>query len=163
MKSQTARSLAATAFFAGSTCVGPGCVSAPKPRPPPPPAECPRGSDATYKRFDLSSEHPVSLVPSRRIEEIPVQAGDVTAYIIGPWGSFPDHTTFSGRLFLGQERVYGRFTEARLPSGETVPVCLQLFWIGDNPPLGIPMRPGSTATRAIIISSVWVEAVSRFE
>jgi eukaryotic-like serine/threonine-protein kinase len=161
LKTRQARSLLAAGCVAGAA----GCVAGPQPRPQPPPAECPQGATATFERFGVSlhSTHGINLVlPLPRIGYIPLQEGDVTAEIIGRWGGLLDHTIFSGRVVIGQDRVYGRFTEARLPTGERVPVCLQMKTVAD-PTLGVVMEPGSTATRAIVASSVSVRAVPRFE
>ncbi|WP_160174549.1 serine/threonine protein kinase [Archangium violaceum] len=159
LKTRQVRSLIAAGCVAGAA----GCVSAPKPRPPPPPEDCPPGAAAAHERFGVASTHGINLVlPLPRVEVVPLQEGPVTAEIIGRWGGLPDHTTFSGRVVIGEKRVYGRFTEARLPSGEIVPVCLQMKSVAD-PVLGVVMEPGSTATRALVISGVSVRAVRRFE
>lgn len=162
LKSRKARSLLAAGCVAGST----GCVSAPKPLPRPPPAECPPGAAATHKRFGLilGDVHGAHFGPVfEGVRYVPVREGEISAEIIGPWGLFPDWTRFSGRLYFGEDRVYGRFTAATLPNGETVPVCLQLLTIGGNHPLGIEKEAGSTATRPVVYSSVSVQAVDRFK
>lgn len=160
--SKTIRTLVAAGCVAGT----PGCVGGPQPRPQPPPAECPPGAAATHKRYGLIRRdvHGAHFGPIRQgVQYVPVREGEISAEIIGPWGLFPDWTTFSGRLYFGTERVYGRFTKATLPNGETVPVCLQLMTIGEHPPLGIVKEAGSTATRPVVYSSVSVQAVDRFE
>ncbi|HEX5748126.1 MAG TPA: serine/threonine-protein kinase [Archangium sp.] len=159
LKTRQARSLLAAGCVAGSA----GCVGGPQPRPQPPPEDCPPGAAATHERFGVDSTHGINLVlPLPRVEVVPLQEGPVTAEIIGRWGGLPDHTTFSGRVVIGEKRVYGRFTEARLPSGEIVPVCLQMKSVSD-PVLGVVMEPGSTATRALVISGVSVRAVRQFQ
>ncbi|MFY0567471.1 serine/threonine protein kinase [Archangium lansingense] len=157
--SKMVRNLVVAGCVAGS----PGCVSGPQPRPPPPPEDCPPGAAATHERFGVVYTHGINLVlPLPRVEVVPLQEGPVTAEIIGRWGGLPDFTIFSGRVVIGEKRVYGRFTEARLPSGEIVPVCLQMKSVAD-PVLGVVMEPGSTATRALVISGVSVRAVRQFE
>ena len=162
MKSKTIRTLVAASCVAGSA----GCVGGPQARPQPPPEECPPGAAATHKRFGLHQRDPygVSLVPLRQgVQFVPVREGPTTAELIGLWGKLPHWTTFSGRLYFGTDRVYGRFTAATLPSGETVPVCLQMMTIGGTKALGIAKEAGSTASRPVVYSSVFVEAVERFE
>lgn len=157
-KSKTIRTLVAAGCVASS-----GCVSGPQQRLPPKPEECPPGADMTHKAFDLRFRdiHGASLVPVERMKpKVPVQEGEVTAEIIGPWGKLRNKTFFSGRLYFGTDRVYGRFTKARLPSGEVLPVCLQLW---HEYKLGIPMEPESTRNRVIVSPSAWVMPVDSFD
>ncbi|MFE8596561.1 serine/threonine protein kinase [Archangium violaceum] len=158
-KSQTIRTLVAAGCVASS-----GCVSSPQQRPPPEPAECPPGAAITHERFGLlrdSVSHYVGFAPSeQRTISVRVQEGDVTVWSIGPWGMFPDEITFSGRLYFGRDRVYGRFTQATLPGGETVPVCLQMR---RNQTLGVPLEPESTRNKVFIHVAALVEIVNRFE
>jgi serine/threonine-protein kinase len=161
-KPRKARSLVATAALTGATCVGSACVSGPQQRPPPPPADCPPGSDEAHRRFDIHyGWHGALFAPFEGpVLIIPVKEGPVTARSIGPWGRLPDLTFFSGQLYIGTERVYGRFTEARLPSGEVVPVCLEMYL---NTELGVPLENGSTPERPLMLSSVSVVPVKRFK
>ncbi|HEX5754044.1 MAG TPA: serine/threonine-protein kinase [Archangium sp.] len=160
-KSKTIRTLVAAGCVASA-----GCVSTPKARPQPPPEECPPGAVEAHARYELGfkAAHGAILGTMRQGGRLmPVREGEISAEIIGPWGLFPDWTIFTGRLYFGAERVYGRFTKATLPGGETVPVCLQMMTIGVYPPLGVALETGSTAARPIIHSSVSVQAVERFE
>jgi serine/threonine-protein kinase len=93
------------------------------------------------------------------VTTVPVQEGPVVTMSIGAWGGLPDRTLFSGRVFFGTGRVYARFSEARLPSGEVAPVCLEMY---QNADLGVPMEKGSTSARSLIGSSVSVAPVLRF-
>jgi len=157
-KSKTIRTLVAAGCVASS-----GCVSGPQQRQPPKPAECPPGADMTHKAFGVMTRtiHGASLVPVEQMKpKAPVQEGEITAEIIGPWGKFRDKTFFSGRLYFGTDRVYGRFTKARLPSGEVLPVCLQLW---HEYKLGIPMEPESTRNRVIVSPSARVMPVESFD
>jgi serine/threonine-protein kinase len=72
----------------------------------------------------------------------------------------------TGRLYLGPERVYGRFTQARTRTGETYPVCLEL--IGEDTRWGEPpgvdrKDAGGPADAAVVFSQQAVRAVERFE
>jgi serine/threonine-protein kinase len=151
-KNQT---LAATVMI----CVGAGCATGPSARPPPA-ADCPPGAAETFKQFDIRTRewHGVLLDPLP-VKVIPAKPGPITAKNIGPWGLFPDPTLFYGELFIRKNRVYGRFTEARLPNGEVVPICLEMV---ENADLGILPMPGGTAKNPKIVTSVSVVAVSRF-
>ncbi len=163
LKNRKTRSLFAAACVAGSAC-----ASGPQPRLPPKPAECPPGAAEVHVRYGLnldgqyedSAVHGVTLLPFGKVGIVPVREGAITAEILGPWGTFPDWTIFSGRFFFGQGRVYGRFTSARLPGGETVPVCMQVTELGV---LGAEALPGSTAQEARVDSSLTVRLVRRFE
>ncbi|HEX5748163.1 MAG TPA: protein kinase [Archangium sp.] len=143
-KSQTTRSLLAAGCLAGS-----GCASGPPQRPPPAPAECPPGAAATRERFQIpAGEEQPTIFPafwSTRIAVI--REGEVTVEMLGTWGKLPEHTRFRGQAIFGKGRVYGRFSEALLPGGEIVPVCLE--WVSTSG-VGWEMEPGSTAKEARI-------------
>ncbi|HYO59852.1 serine/threonine-protein kinase [Archangium sp.] len=156
-KSQTTRSLLAAGCIVGS-----GCASGPRPRPPPKPAECPPGAAATREQFRVreGQTQPTLFPAFRRTRIAIVREGDVTVELLGSWGRLPDYTRFTGQVIFGTGRVYGRFTRAHLPGGETVPVCLQ--WVSPSG-LGVEMEPGSTAQEARIIWDPRVQSVSSFD
>jgi eukaryotic-like serine/threonine-protein kinase len=157
IKSRKLRSL-----FAAVCATGSACASGPKVIPPPPPEECPPGAQEAMKRVDIYNTASGVLFAPVKVpipSFVPVRQGPVTANGLGPWGALPDRTVFSGKLFFGTNRVYGRFTEARLPNGEVVPVCLEMY---RNGALGVPMVKGSTPEQAIIGSSVTVASVYHF-
>jgi serine/threonine-protein kinase len=58
-----------------------------------------------------------------------------------PWGKLPGQTVFSGKLFIGETRVYGYFTQAHTPDGNTYSVCMRLDTVEDEE-MGIPREPG---------------------
>jgi hypothetical protein len=76
--------------------------------------------------------------------------------------------TLVGRLMLGGEQVYGRFTEGYMKvSGERFPVCLQIVNVD---PItrrfvsGTPIEPDSTGPDTVRLwSGQLVQAVRRFE
>ncbi|WP_257449527.1 serine/threonine protein kinase [Archangium lipolyticum] len=151
-------SLAATIMI----CVGTACAGGPQLRPPPP-APCPPGSDETFERFDIRTGewHGALFAPFQGpVTVMSAKPGPITARNIGPWGGLPDKTMFSGELFIGKERVYGRFTEARLPSGEVVPICLEMY---ENADLGVLPVAGGTARNPNIVTSVSVVVVPSFK
>lgn len=155
-KSPKTRSLLAAGCLAGSAC-----VSGPQQRPPPEPAECPPGADVTSERFRIPPGRTrATLFPAFESTRVAViREGEVIVELLGAWGLLPEHTRFRGEVFFGTGRVYGRFTEALLPGGENVPICLE--WLSPNA-LGIEMEPGSTAKEARIWWDPRVRSVARF-
>jgi serine/threonine-protein kinase len=155
-KSQTTRSLLAAGCLAGSACAG-----GPQQRPPPEPAECPPGAAATRERFRIrAGEMQPTIFPAfERTRVAMVREGEVTVEMLATWGKLPEHTRFRGQAIFGAGRVYGRFTEALLPGGETVPVCLE--WVSPSG-IGVKMESGSTAKEARIWWDPRVQSVVRF-
>ena len=149
------RSTLAALTLGITTCMAPGCVSAPQPvvDPPPPPIPCPPGAARTYRQHLPADDwdHGVTI-PSTKPDRIPrVRNGEpVRTRLAGHWGDIPDNTPVMGVTWFGKDRVYGRLTEILLPTGERLPVCLDLEFNGP----GIPMRPGSTRTEALTVFSV---------
>ncbi|WP_309891068.1 protein kinase domain-containing protein, partial [Archangium sp.] len=156
IKSRKLRSL-----FAAVCAVGSACASAPKVRPPPPPEDCPPETIEAMKRLDIHyGSHGVDFLPRLpRVGTAPVKEGPVMVTTVGAWKPLPNKTPLFGRIFIGTNRVYGRFTEAHLPGGEVVPVCME---ITRDLELGVPMLEGSTPERALIDSVVTVTSVYRF-
>jgi serine/threonine-protein kinase len=74
------------------------------------------------------------------------------------WGGAPPGTVLTGELVFGEERVYGRFTEARTPDGKWFPICAQLKDYVDGQ-LGVKLdgRPGPDT--ALVLNVVRVEPV----
>jgi serine/threonine protein kinase len=155
--SKKLRSLAAAGCAAGSAC-----ASGPQLRPPPP-AECPPGAQATHELFDLriGESHGAIFTPFHGYVEVrPMTRGPVEAECIGPWGRLPERSLFSGELFPVEGRIYGRFTQVRLPTGETFPVCLQMYQTAD---LGVEPMPGGSPERPNVYTSVSVVPVESFD
>lgn len=141
--------------------VGVACASGPQLRPPPPPAECPPGAAAAMDKLEIQGWHGGLFPPFHPpVRAVPAQEGPITAESIGPWGQIPDHTVFSGQMYLGTNRVYARFTQATLPSGEVFPVCLEMY---RNQDVGVPTQEGSTSEKPLILNSVSLVPVLRFE
>ncbi|HEX5753733.1 MAG TPA: serine/threonine-protein kinase [Archangium sp.] len=160
-KSKTIRTLVAAGCVAGSA----GCVSGPRPRPPPPPEECPPGAEAAHRSYRLYPGDDVgaSLIPfGEKPRDVLVRDGQkIRAESRGRSRDLPDRTALDGHVYVGEGRVYARFTTAHLPNGETIPVCLELVTIGDIP-RGAEAEPGSTPTEALTISSLSLQVVKRF-
>jgi serine/threonine-protein kinase len=80
----------------------------------------------------------------------------------GPWGKLPAHTVFSGKLFIGETRVYGYFTQAHTPDGHIYSVCMRLNTAGDLEEKGIQREPGSGQHSARVRNMLLeLEAVER--
>lgn len=155
-KSRKLRSL-----FAAVCAGGSACASAPKVRPPPPPEDCPPEAIEAMKRLDIHyGDHGITFLPLvPRVSTVFVKEGPVMVRTVGAWKPFPNNTPFFGKIFIGTNRVYARFTEAHLPGGEVVPVCMEMVEGSDS---GVPMLEGSTPERALIYSVDTVEPVYRF-
>jgi serine/threonine-protein kinase len=91
---------------------------------------------------------------------------DSPVTVFGDWDTLtgktalPGDTRLSGRVYFGQGRVYGRFTEARTPSGETYPVCLELF---DEGEVGMALSASSAPGKPMVAPTVRVRVVDRFQ
>ncbi|HYI00660.1 hypothetical protein [Hyalangium sp.] len=70
-------------------------------------------------------------------------------------------TEIHGRLFFG-DRIHGRFTVARMPDDRTIPVCMELYddFEGKR---GFARWRGSTKDNVLLLSSVQLRAVDRFQ
>ncbi|MFY0563889.1 serine/threonine protein kinase [Archangium lansingense] len=148
------------------------CVSAQQAipvSPRPPPQECP--AEAVKAMTDTlgipigRKLRNLELAEIGAQKRLPVREGLVSVTAGPPYGgeahkSLPKGTVLTGQFYFGEGRVYGRFTEARLPSGDTFKVCMQVFE-GDK--LGVEMEPGSTADHVLLWSRLEVEAVRRFD
>jgi serine/threonine-protein kinase len=79
--------------------------------------------------------------------------------LIQDWGHAPTGTELTGELFFGDERVYGRFTQARIRGGEPFPVCVQLRYLDGT--LGLPIEGRPAADTALVNQNFEVEAVAK--
>ncbi|QRN96688.1 serine/threonine protein kinase [Archangium violaceum] len=111
-------------------------------------ADCPPGVRETYERFKMKKGPQPPILLSNDVHSVmPVREGDFSIIPLPGWGDIPSGTAMSGRLVFGKNQVYGRFTEMRLPSGETLPICLELSRYGER---GVPMDSKSTRDRVLI-------------
>jgi serine/threonine-protein kinase len=147
-----------------------GCTSTPQVvRPPPQPADCPPGAVKMMEELGIR-------IGATAYAEFPVDgsAQRVTVRESTPMLVFPPERKFgqlagselTGRLYLGPERVYGRFTQARTYTGKTYPVCLELVGrsTGWGEPPGVGREDvGGPADAAVVFSTQAVRAVERFE
>jgi eukaryotic-like serine/threonine-protein kinase len=123
---------------------------------PPPPEECPPSVVKLMTkelgirlRQDVDGEFPVE----GNAEPVPVQ--ESTPFTLGySLGKLRYGTVLFGRLFIRDKYVYGRFTEAHTPSGQTFPVCFALR---------ADRLPGGGPDTAIVFSTQAVWAVDVFK
>jgi len=145
-----------------------GAQQVPPVRPAPLPQPCPSGAVETMTR----------TLGLRLGETSSVEWGDVRGrsvlvhedtpvYVFGDWDTptgqtaLPTRTRLSGRLYFGEGRVYGRFTEARAPTGETYTVCMELLDTDDD--VGLELRPGSAPGKVLVDPVAVVRVVDRFQ
>ncbi|MFE8596474.1 serine/threonine protein kinase [Archangium violaceum] len=156
-----------------------GCTApASQVRPEPPAISCPQDWRKTHERFNIARGEPLATVKGykgERGELARVKDGPVTLQvgIEGSVGNLPDGTLLLGQWQLGDNRLFGTFTEAKIPGEGTLPVCLIAGLRGvtryvdghgkgfDCPPgLGVCLDPGSTPgnvkthTRVLLIEPV---------
>jgi serine/threonine-protein kinase len=157
-----------------------GCTaSTPQVRPEPPAITCPQGWRETHKRFDVSGSHWAMIKGYKgepgelaRVKDGPATllVGKVGGVGFGYVGNLPAGTLLLGQWQLGDDRLFGTFTEAQIPGEGAVPVCLVVGLDGDTgyldehgkeflcpPGLGVCLTPGSkpgnakTATRIRLV------------
>jgi eukaryotic-like serine/threonine-protein kinase len=148
------------------------CLGAQQQVPPvrsaPPPQPCPAGAVETMRTLGLR------LGDTRAMEwgdvrgrPVPVRE-DTPLRVPGDWDTrtrqtaLPDNTWLHGRLYFAEARVYGRFTEARTPTGGTYPVCLELF-DSDDKGVGLVLEPGSEPGKVLVSPVVEVRVVDHFQ
>ena len=146
------------------------CMAAHAPLPPerpaPPPQECPAGAVEAMTALGLRLGDMTSVDWTEvRGRAFPVRE-DSPVFVFGDWDTpsgktaLPDRTRLSGRVYFGEKRVYGRFTEARTRAGQTYPVCLELW---DNGELGSAMEePESEPGKPQVTPGADVRVVDRF-
>jgi len=169
--SPVARWCLGAAAAASTACPGPG----PQVRPTPAPEECPEGAVETMTGtlgLFINSEHPVSFPNVRPPKALPVREGFTSMEVSGRWGNLPGKTLLLGQLHFREGHIYGRFTEARTPAGDSFKVCMQIFtgetmikrgggFYKSGP--GTEMEPGSTPDNVLMFSIQKVKPVRRFD
>ncbi|WP_375767131.1 protein kinase [Archangium gephyra] len=149
-----------------------GCTSTPQVvRPPPRPADCPPGAVKAMEELGVHISKTGTAVFPHEPGARPVTVHEFTPMRV-PIMTGTDNlgqlagSELTGRLYLGPERVYGRFTQARKRTGETYPVCLELIgaYTRWGEPPGVEREDvGGPADAAVVFSTQYVRAVERFE
>jgi serine/threonine-protein kinase len=110
-----------------------GCTApASQVRPEPPAISCAQGWRETHKRYTVTRDGHTATVKGYKGEPrevIRVKDGPAVLEVgvptsIGSVGDFPDGTLLLGQWQLGDNRLFGTFTEAKIPGEGTLPVCL---------------------------------------
>jgi serine/threonine-protein kinase len=81
--------------------------------------------------------------------------------LVGTHVVLPGYTRLTGRLFVKEGRVYGRFTQAHTPGGDTYPMCLELLDTDNN--VGLELEPGSGPGSILVGPVAQVRVVDRFK
>ena len=137
----------------------------------PPPAECPTGSVETMTQvlgFKLRGGLLGTnfLIDGKPLINKPITVRPGQVVTVEAWAALrrlPNRTVYIGQLLFGEGRVYGRFTQARTPDGQTYSVCFDLYDAATDGKRGVWMETGSRPDAAIIFSSVKLSPVERFE
>jgi serine/threonine-protein kinase len=106
-----------------------GCTApASQVRPEPPAITCPQGWQQTHERFriDWGGWGTVKGYTGEPGEQARVKHGPATLQtgINTSVGFLPDGTLLVGTWQLGDDRLFGTFTEAKIPGAGALPVCL---------------------------------------
>ncbi|OJT26006.1 hypothetical protein BO221_09230 [Archangium sp. Cb G35] len=156
-----------------------GCTApASQVRTEPPAITCPQDWRKTHERFNVARGEPMATVKGykgERGELARVKDGPVTLQVGGEGlvGNLPAGTLLLGQWQLGDNRLFGTFTEAKIPGEGTLPVCLVAgleivtVYVDEHgklfecpPGLGVCLDPGSTPgnvktdTRVLLIEPV---------
>jgi serine/threonine-protein kinase len=154
-------------------CVGAACCAtlsgcpAPQVRPTPEPAPCPAGAvEAMADKLGVRIGQKVSAsLTEGPTGDITVHEGATSAEL-GPTHPLKagGHIILSGTLTISEERVYGRFTEARdrKGDGQPFPVCFEM-WDSLKGGRGTIRERNGGPDSARIYSTVDVKAVRSFE
>jgi len=137
-------------------------------RPAPVPTECPEGAaEAMASQLEmLTGETASASFVSSGAVLMPVREGPVELYFMkvdkhlkGRWGK-----RLFGTLIFDRERVYGRFTQARIDEGPIFPVCLELTGLYGSKTPGVHMEDAAgLPDSATVYSGVGVMAVRKFK
>jgi hypothetical protein len=145
-------------------CVGIACAHPKELHPVPLSEECPPGAVQTMRELGIKvgdELDPVAVDFPQDTEGrclSTVKEGWTTVVMQRPFGDLPHLTELSGRFFFG-ERVYGRFSAARMPNNRTIPVCMELM---ENGVRGMEPADHPTPATARVTCSAGLKAVDAF-
>jgi serine/threonine-protein kinase len=163
--------VATTLCTAAVGALAAGCPGA-QVRATPPPEACPPGALETMRRLGISTgdEARAKFAGVVRPGFITVREGPgARLELRGGMGQLEAGTVLTGRLLFGKERVYGRFTEAQRPGGETYRVCLEPWGYSGREggvyrrERGLFREPNGGPDTAKVLAGLDVHAVERFE
>ncbi|HSP81084.1 MAG TPA: hypothetical protein VLQ93_21355 [Myxococcaceae bacterium] len=110
--------------------------------------------------LQIGKDHGAGLPGWEQGVPVFVQPGPVSLMLAGDWENLPSRSTLLGQLYLDERRAYARITEARTPSGETFPVCMELMSKGER---GAAIRNGDGKGAVKIFPILMVKTVDYFE
>ncbi|WP_375768003.1 protein kinase [Archangium gephyra] len=143
-----------------------GCPGA-QVRATPPPEACPPGSLETMQRLGIRTggRGGTKFAGVREPGYITVREGPgARLELRTDMGQLEAGTVLTGRLLFGKERVYGRFTEAQRPTGETYRVCMEAWSAWQGVAIrGLVPQPNGGPDTAEVPNAPDVRAVERFE
>jgi serine/threonine-protein kinase len=123
------------------------------------PADCPPEAWQAMKEWRLGGTESASFPVEFHAGNVTVRRGyGASLQMLENWGRMPGGSVLTGELVFGEERVYGRFTEARTPEGKWFPVCVQILDNWDRK-RGVKLERRSGPDTAVVYSNVRVEAV----
>jgi serine/threonine-protein kinase len=130
------------AAVAACTLLDAGCTATtPQVRPEPPAITCPQGWTETHESYKvgLRGIATVKGYKGEPGEMARVKDGPATLEVdipggFGVVGFLPRGTLLLGTWQLGEDRLFGTFTEARIPGVGTLPVCLVVGLDADDTP-----------------------------
>jgi serine/threonine-protein kinase len=163
------RNAVATALCTAAVGASAGCTGA-QVRDTPRPEACPTGSQETMQRLDIrTGDYAGAKFPGVTYEDFVTVRESPSARLVlrESFGQLVVGTVLSGGLLFGKERVYGRFTEARTPGGDTYAVCLEAWGFGkkrgsvERGLLVIEADGGPDTAK--VMAGPRVKAVERFE
>ncbi len=166
-----ARSAVATTLCTAAVgALAAGCPGA-QVRATPPPEACPPGALETMQRLGISTGDVAGAAFAGVVRpgHVTVREGPGARLVLGtPMGQLEAGTVLTGRLLFGKQRVYGRFTEAQRPGGETYRVCLEPWGYSGREGVyrserGLFRKPNGGPDTAKVLAGPDVHAVERFE
>jgi len=141
-----------------------GCAGTPTARPAPKSEACPDNAVASMKKLSIriGDEAPGTFPVVGGSKPVPINQFTTFA-LTDDLGELKAGTVLSGHFIFAEDRVYGRFTQARQArskGGQTYSVCLELKRGRQR---GVEIERDSGPDSAVVFSSAQVEAVERFE
>ena len=162
------RNAVATALCTAAVGASAGCTGAPV-RDTPRPEACPAGSQETMQRLGIrTGDYAGGLFPGVTYEDFVTVRESPSARLVlrESLGQLVGGTVLTGSFIFGKERVYGRFTEARTPGGDTYSVCLEAWGYGmerGSVERGLMRMPNGGPDTAKVMAAPPIKAVERFE
>ncbi|RKH38090.1 hypothetical protein [Corallococcus sicarius] len=160
---KSARSLKPAALAA---CMGMACVTgAPLvDRPQPPSEDCPMEAVKAMEKLGIAELQWAGEFDRKFAgKSVTVREGRATVYTAQTWGRVNGGTQLTGTVYVGTQRVYGRFTQLRhKKTGETYPVCIELVTLADRQ-TGLPRLKGGDEDTAVVSNEISLRSVLRYD